>query len=397
MALKHLFGFGHTQSDDVQGKKSAPVFLKNVTELLKTHDVVIADKYVILNNPLSFLPIVSHFHRNNHLEQHRQGLRSAIANIQPTVRLVALNWSLDQPPAMIHRICGDRVQARGDNHQSLRPDERKSHEDVIWMFIEQTEGLGENEVDDIIDMDIAEDLDDGLSRAVDGLVRILGLKRPSDEEMGEALTLARTYTPQSSKKDAGKKATNAAKSKEKETLTKQPRYFGLLPELDLDAIVGGRLAEADAPPEAKKLWDEMKKKGRVSKRPHITIVHSKNLPEDQPLWDRCTLLHRTATPPSFSFKLGHVVCNERLMAVTVDELRVSSDGEKADLEAGAEFVEKLPQGVRKRLHITVGTRDPSINPFEARSLVEEWRNVAKATSIVLKETESRGRVKGLMN
>ena len=31
----------------MHAKKSAPVFIKNVTNLLKTHDVVIADKYVL--------------------------------------------------------------------------------------------------------------------------------------------------------------------------------------------------------------------------------------------------------------------------------------------------------------------------------------------------------------
>lgn len=44
VALAHLFGFGHTQSDDIQGKKPGPRFVKNVVDLLKTHDVVIADK-----------------------------------------------------------------------------------------------------------------------------------------------------------------------------------------------------------------------------------------------------------------------------------------------------------------------------------------------------------------
>lgn len=44
VALAHLFGFGHTQSDDVQAKKSAPNFIKNVINLLGQHDVVIADK-----------------------------------------------------------------------------------------------------------------------------------------------------------------------------------------------------------------------------------------------------------------------------------------------------------------------------------------------------------------
>ena len=51
VALAHIFGFGHTQSDDVHVKKAAPVFVKNVMSLLQTHDVVIADKYV----PISFI------------------------------------------------------------------------------------------------------------------------------------------------------------------------------------------------------------------------------------------------------------------------------------------------------------------------------------------------------
>ena len=46
ITLAHLFDFGHTQSDDVRGKKPGPQFIKNVANLLKTHDVVIADKFV---------------------------------------------------------------------------------------------------------------------------------------------------------------------------------------------------------------------------------------------------------------------------------------------------------------------------------------------------------------
>jgi len=46
VALAHIFGFGHTQSDDVQAKKPAPVFIKNVVKLLERKDVVIADKFV---------------------------------------------------------------------------------------------------------------------------------------------------------------------------------------------------------------------------------------------------------------------------------------------------------------------------------------------------------------
>lgn len=46
VALSHIFGFAHTQSDDVRAcKKPGPVFVRNVMGLLETHDVVIADKF----------------------------------------------------------------------------------------------------------------------------------------------------------------------------------------------------------------------------------------------------------------------------------------------------------------------------------------------------------------
>lgn len=49
VALEHLFGFGHTQSDNVKSKKAGSQFIRNVCTLLKDHDVVIADKCV--NHP----------------------------------------------------------------------------------------------------------------------------------------------------------------------------------------------------------------------------------------------------------------------------------------------------------------------------------------------------------
>jgi len=44
VALKELFKFAHTQSDDVRAKRPGPVFIQNVERLLRDHDVVIADK-----------------------------------------------------------------------------------------------------------------------------------------------------------------------------------------------------------------------------------------------------------------------------------------------------------------------------------------------------------------
>jgi tRNA ligase len=44
VALTHLFGFAHTQSDDVKEKKAAKHFEANVAKLLKDNSVVFADK-----------------------------------------------------------------------------------------------------------------------------------------------------------------------------------------------------------------------------------------------------------------------------------------------------------------------------------------------------------------
>ncbi|KAI0052022.1 hypothetical protein FA95DRAFT_112242 [Auriscalpium vulgare] len=375
VALASLFGFGHTQSDDVKVKKAAPVFVKNVQKLLNNHDVVIAD-------------------RNNHLRQHRDALREAVKGMDPPVRLLALNWSLDLPHSTVHRICGDRVLARGDNHQSLLGDPlAKAHEDVIWMFIHQLEELDDNEVDVSVEMDLAESLEDSLERAVNGIVSVLGLQKPSREKMGEALAAARGYAP--STKGARAKVVEDKKAKSQ----KLPRYFGLLPEIDLENALGQQLLNADVPSTLKTFWEEVRNGHRIAGRPHVTIVHEKALPGELDLWERCMALHKMAVPPSFKLRLGHLVANERIMAATVEDLQVV-DVEKDEGQEGREFVTKLAEDIRSRLHITVATKNAGVPPVEAKALVEAWRRGKAgngAASIPLEGLFAEGRVKGLMS
>ncbi|KAJ6617467.1 RNA ligase-domain-containing protein [Mycena sp. CBHHK59/15] len=364
VALSHIFGFGHTQSDDVHVKKAAPVFIKNVQELLKTHDVVIADK-------------------NNHLQQHRQALREATASFKPPVRLFALHWSLDKPFSTIHRICGDRVQQRGDNHQTLRADAQKTHEDVIWKFITGTEELAASEVDESVEMDLEESLDASVQRVVDACVRVLGVAAPPPHKVQAALDAVRGYAPKVKKPDEpAKKKTGDGPA---------PRYFALLPEVELEATLDPVLANAP-------FWGKLKEAKRVAKRPHVTLVHKNSLvPEDPAVaefWQPCLELHKmTKRPPLFKFKLGHVVWNDRIMAVTVDDLELAEEGAGQE---GAEFVSKLSDEVRGRLHITVGTRDANVPPVEAKSLVEAWRRTGSEDSLPLGGVVATGRVKGMV-
>ena len=63
------------------------------------------------------------------------------------------------------------------------------------MFISQAEALEDNEVDVVVPMDLGEDLEEQVKRAVDACVEELGVERPDMEKIGEALGVARNYTP----------------------------------------------------------------------------------------------------------------------------------------------------------------------------------------------------------
>ncbi|KAI0366072.1 hypothetical protein BV20DRAFT_1097607 [Pilatotrama ljubarskyi] len=383
VALSYLFGFGHVQSDDIQAKKAAPIFIRNVTEALKKKDVVIADK-------------------NNHLKQHRSQLREAAKKFDPPAALLALNWSFDLPLSTIHRICGDRIVQRGDKHQTLVADTQgKSHEEVLWQFLKSAEELTDGEADVVVTMDVEENLEDALTRAVDACVKYLGVEKPDQEKMGQALAVARGYEPARKGNKAKPKEDKAAQGQGKTKAPPAPRYFGILAEVDLESVVGPAIAAAeDVPPQHKKFWSELTTAGRVAKRPHVTIVHSKSLPAEQALWDKCTALDALARPPLLSFRLGHVVWNERVMAATVSDLAVATDDPGEVDKAAIDFVVGLSEEVRERLHVTVGTRNKDIPPVEAKDLVTEWRrkgSTADIRAVPLKDVWVKGRLQGLIS
>jgi tRNA ligase len=308
--------------------------------------------------------------------------------MHPPVRLLALNWSIDQPPAIVHGLLSDRILGRGTNHQSLHADTStaRAHEEVLWMFLKQTEDLSASEADIIVDMDLTETPEAQLRRAVDACVRELGLPPPSEEKLQEALVVAQRYQPTTTKLPE-------PKSREK---SKGPRYYGLLPEVDLTTLLNPLIA--DAPDGPREFWARLNKQKRVVKQPHITLAHQNNLPGDQALWDACAAVVGTHPAPLFSLHMSTLVWNDRVMALVVDDLAVSSD--KLDPDGvGVSFALQLPEETRSRLHVTVGTWSDSIPPFEARALVEAWRQGKreKIGVLPLKDVFTTGRVKGLFS
>jgi len=162
------------------------------------------------------------------------------------------------------------------------------------MFINTTEELTESGVRAIVGMDTEEGLEEAVRRAVDGAVRVVGVKRPVEEKIREA-------------PDVVKKPDEPAKKGK----TSGARYHGLLPELDLEKVSEEQLKQADrsgAHTQAKEAFESLRKDGR-DEEAACDAVHSKSLPGEKNLWHKCAKPNRLGEPPLFKGRLGNLVWN----------------------------------------------------------------------------------------
>ena len=175
--------------------------------------------------------------------------------------------------------------------------------------------------------------------------------------------------------------------------TKSPRYYGLLTKIDLRELIDGVMgSNTPVPDTARAFWERLKHSKRYTARPHVTIVHGKEKDQKGELWDVCVTL-AAGKPPLVKFSLTHLVWNENVMALAVDDLRLVN--EKGRGEEGNTFLNALDDNLKTRLHITVGTREPSISPVQAKELIAQWRAGAETNTFLLDEVTAQGRVKGL--
>lgn len=192
----------------------------------------------------------------------------------------------------------------------------------------------------------------------------------------------------------------------------QYRYYGFdLPDLDLKQLIESTLgpsssSEPEEFPELNasitqdqesqhrdtvcRFWSMLLAKGRVKPRPHVTIVHVSALKSkddnDIALWDACTSLCVPPSRFSNSFLLGtgiiqqpewlikpnSIICDDKVMAIAVDLTYAASTNPRQSEQADG-FLSMLPQNLRSRLHITVGTQDVTVHPVEAKELTNRWR------------------------
>ena len=441
VALRHLFPeIGHTQSDDVQSKKTARVFLENIEAELQKHDVVIAD-------------------RNNHLFKHRDEIVEMVRRIEkegfaserkphvkgankarhqldgpseepqqekekPRIRLVAMTWALDALSLnQIFRICSRRIVDRGENHQSIRvvttngAAKTKSHEVILWRFLkdmqpfgsalkgEGMDGAGDESFDERILMHVDSPLDRNLRVLARGLREVTGGTVPevSHQQMEGALAVAQSYKVVIKKPQKEQEGRGASR----------PRYYAIAVDLDLGPAVReaiGRIGSVDATVKenAVAFVDNLAKGNRIVAHPHITLVHSQSVKAEEPgatagdkagaraRWARYEALCESgAVPAKFSFHLDKLVWDDRVMAFSVRDVKSEQVPEFQDLQGGMGGEE---QG-SWRPHITVGTAKDDIRPFEAhRALLEAeaGKEGVKLIEIGNLNIEARGILEGMV-
>jgi tRNA ligase len=244
----------------------------------------------------------------------------------------------------------------------------KSHEEVIWMFINTTQELTPSDVDNVVELEPEELIEDSTV----------------DERFQEGWDIVRGYAPAVKKPDD---------PKDKKKL--DVRYYGLLPEVDLEKLLDRALANETN----KDFWTQLKTQHRVTKRPHVTIVHKVAIDTEGDLWNRCIALHEMskAIPPLFKGTLTNVLWDGRVMAITVEDFDVEAEGSSSGSK-GRGFVSNLSDDTRSRLHITVGTKNERIKPVEAKTMVQQWRRGEegdnKIKSVKLVDQIVYGRIKG---
>ncbi|EJF56458.1 hypothetical protein BD309DRAFT_1024663 [Dichomitus squalens] len=137
----------------------------------------------------------------------------------------------------------------------------KSHEDVIWQFLNQAKELQDSEANVVVrlDLDVEEPLEHALARVVGAPVKYLGKEQPDKERMGQSLAAAQQQPP--------------ASSKQRESLH---RYNGILAEVDVQGAVGSAGAAADPTSDARKFWD---KAAKANSAMAASRAYSESLPK----------------------------------------------------------------------------------------------------------------------
>ncbi|OMJ25064.1 tRNA ligase [Smittium culicis] len=271
--LSKIFGIPHIQNDNITAKKNArQAFHDSIGSSLLDSDVVIAD-------------------RNNHIPVLRKSLCDFISENYPGTKIVALYWDRNGiSKDKLQEFAYNRVESRGENHQSLTPQRTPNYKFVINKFIKEFVPLNlrsrdDSLIDDVIKLDPLASSKVNLSTCIRELTKLYPAKFPLPKNLfslvDETLEFAINYKPTVIKNVSGSAGKPA----------KKPLYFGLKIKDDLLSIIHNNLLHDNANNSKKKSFGYENSSKLISfiqklqeqepsytslKEPHITLVHAKS-------------------------------------------------------------------------------------------------------------------------
>ncbi|KAL6251208.1 tRNA ligase [Rhinocladiella similis] len=406
-ALVHLFGFGHVQNDNIEGKRDRPQrFAYAVTNSIATHHrVVIAD-------------------RNNHQKREREQIITDVSKVLPDTRFVALHYVHEPKSQMldnIRRVTRERVLERGDNHQTIRAGSKGQDEIISIMegFLHRFQGCNpdsppDNDFDEVINLDVTasslENLETVVTHLYNAYPGILPEAMPGDKEMREAIEFALQH--QVDKKhdlDFNKSSHSSKGQKNAPTPPPQRQQQNAVPRkvLTVDQLVGkleyfsvpvsatqinsvlSRMFDsADA--EEARMYRMLKQSRRVQGEFHVTLIHRASASQHPDMWQMYTETYRSAianvdlrekemlTPNlgGARVKLERLVWDDRVMTFVV-RIFPADEG-------------KMWPTANPIVHITVGTSGAEVKPVESNQLLSRWEAGDSAAGVVHDKEVSGG-------
>ncbi|KFY91081.1 hypothetical protein V498_05670 [Pseudogymnoascus sp. VKM F-4517 (FW-2822)] len=375
IALQHLFGWGHVQNDNIQGKGRPPRFTKEVMRQLEEKPVVIADR----NNAQK------HERRQIIGDVHHQYMSSA--------RLVALNFVHDRESIeKIQQVTQDRVLARGDNHQTIQAATDKNKVmGIMQGFINRFEPVRPDQdpdhgFDSIIDLDPTSDSRQNLETVIARLSDIypkLFTDMPTSDDLDDAIAFAlNEYRPELKHDVSGRgpKVKPNQPKQQKPNVPAAPKKKALeyiSADIPTKQILDTLEKTFSAQGTKAAFFRQLQETRRVQPKFHVTLIHRASSRQHPEIWDRYKSLfevHGDEEKPlgDCQVQLERVVWSDRIMAIVV---RLVSEG--------WECVNPVP-------HITVGTRADDVKPKESNDLLQQWLQAGSGEETGISETVIQG-------
>jgi tRNA ligase len=269
------------------------------------------------------------------------------------VRTIILLWNVSSLPYNeLHRICTARVVGRGENHQSLRPSETREHENIVGRFISEYQPFDNGSFNYVVDIDIKDEPLVALEKITAKLCDLLEIPPPDREELEASLDRAKNY----------KISFRKEHDRSSGVRTIQPRYYGVALEIDLANFLGEFYAKN--PNVDRSLFDKLVSANGVERRPHVTLVHNKEVtseaPDKRELWEKSKSL--AEEDKVVEVKLGpRIFWDERVLAIEASPIALFSDD-----------IHKAAADKRYAHHVTVGTADAEVRPVEGKLILEAF-------------------------